>query len=322
MVAALTSSISSAGRARSAPSIPGAPTRAASPPSHERRIPMPAPPATPGLSTADRAALIAAVRTAPVVPSALLRDPAVAALADEARRALARGTGRRPDEVELDVRALSGAEGRVLLFRESSGRQMSLPAPPPADEQVRGIAAALAGWNVVAGVGLGYRVVPGVISSGAMATATHTAGRDELAAHLRVGASTTLGGAAYVWELDGRPRPVGPAFALAAPFVRSERDPQLGDKLELSIPGYVTFLAAVKRGEGDANDVGWLGVVWNQGLLGPGPGPTVNAKLVLGHPVLAAPLAPVVGGATAVLSPIMARLQQLQHRADARPQSS
>jgi hypothetical protein len=93
----------------------------------------------------------------------------------------------------------------------------------------------------------------------------------------------------------------------------------LGDKLELSIPGYVTLIAAVKKGAAGADDVGWLGVVWHQGIFGHGPGPTVNAKLVVGHPALAAPLAPVVGGASAVLSPVMARLHALTHPAASGP---
>jgi hypothetical protein len=175
--------------------------------------------------------------------------PAVAALADEARRALARQTGRKPEDIELDVRALPGAGDRVLVFREAGGRQVSLPAGAalPSNE-ARGIGAALADWNVIAGVGLGFRVVPGVFSTGAMATASRFSDRDGVAAHLRAGASTTVGGGAFVWQLDGGPRPVGPAVAIAAPFVSSERDPLVGDKLELSIPGYVTPRRRETRG--------------------------------------------------------------------------
>jgi hypothetical protein len=315
VVAALSfSSPSNSLRGRSPGVQNGHVTRPSTPSTHERTISVPAaaPPST--LSASERESLIAAVRTAPVVPGALLADPAVAALASEARRALARGTGRRPEDVEVDVRALPGEGGRVLVFRDAGGRQVSLGADAaPTPTEARGIGRALADWNVIAGVGVGFRVVPGVFSVGAMTTASHFAHKDGVAAHLRAGASTTVGGGAYVWELADRPRPVGPAVAISAPFVSSERDPLLGDKLELSIPGYVTLLAAVKHGEdAGAADTGFLGVVWHQGIFGPGSGPTVNAKLVIGHSALAAPLAPVVGGAAAVLSPVMARLHALR----------
>ncbi|MBM4281487.1 MAG: hypothetical protein FJ137_12260 [Deltaproteobacteria bacterium] len=307
MVAA-TSSSASAAAARAHPTTTSGPT------SHTRTVVIPqvAPPAS--LAPADRAALVAAVRTATVVPPALLREPAVAALADEARRTLARATGRIPADVEVDVRVLPGAGDRVLVFRERSGRQVTLPAGDALSSgEAKGIGAALADLNVIAGLGLGFRVMPGVFSVGSMATASRFNDRDGVVAHLRIGASSTVGGAAYVWQLDGGPRPVGPTVAVAAPFVSTERDPLVGDKLELSIPGYVTVFAAVKRGESKAPDIGWLGVVWHQGLFGHGPGPTMSAKLVVGHPALAAPLAPVFGGAAAVLSPVMARLQALQH---------
>lgn len=302
----------------------GHPTRAASPSSHERVVEMPAQPQSPGLSETERQALVGAIRTAPPLPSTLMKDPAVAALADEARRRLARGTGRRPEEIEVDVRALPGSDNRVLFFREASGRGIALPGGALSAQEAHGMGAALAELNVIGGLGLGYRVVPGVFSAAAMTTVGRFSDREALATHLRAGATTTVASAAYVWEVKDRPSPVGPALAVSAPFVSSGQDPLLGDKLELSIPGYVSVIAAVKHGDGSERDVGWLGVVWHQGLLGPGPGPTVNAKLVVGHPVLAAPLAPVVGAATAVLSPIMARLHALgQGKAkDASPQPS
>jgi hypothetical protein len=267
------------------------------------------------LSTAERQQLQAALRTAPVIPSPLMREPAVAALAEQARRVLARGTGRRPEDVELDARVLPGSGDRVVVFRDGRGRSAALTADAPlGPREAHGVTQALADLNVIAGVGLGFRVVPGVFSVGAMPTAARFADRDGIARHLRAGASTTLGGGAWVWELKDRPVSVGPAVAVSAPFVSSERDPLLGDKVEVSIPGYVTVMAAVKQGAGDKDDVGWLGVVWHQGLLGHGPGPTLNAKLVVGHPALAAPLRPVVAGAAAVLSPIMARIESMTHR--------
>jgi hypothetical protein len=283
-------------------------------------VPADARPTSQALSPAERQQLQAAVRAAPVIPSALLREPAVAALADEARRVLARGTGRRPDEVEVDARVLPGSQGKVVVFRDGDGRRASLAADAAiAPREADAIGRALADLSVIAGVGVGFRVLPGVFSVGAMPTVARFADRDDVARHLRVGASTTVGGGAWVWELKERPVSIGPAVAVAAPFVSSERDPLLGDKLELSIPGYVTLLAAVKKGSAGNDDVGWLGVVWHQGIFGHGPGPTVNAKLVVGHPALAAPLAPVVGGASAVLSPVMARLHALTHPAASGP---
>jgi hypothetical protein len=285
-----------------------------------------APAAPPSLTPAERQQLAAAVRTAPVIPSALLKEPAVAALADEARRVLARGSGRRPEDVEVDARVLPGSGDRVVVFRDASGRKAELALGAPlSSPEAHGIARGLADLNVIAGVGAGFRIVPGVLSTGAMPTVARFRDRDDLARHLRVGASTTLGGGAWVWELADKPRSVGPAVAMSLPFVSVERDPLLGDKLELSIPGYVTVLAAVKKGEQSGttasnepgrDDIGWLGVVWHQGLLGPGPGPTVHAKLVVGHPALAAPLGPIVGAASRAMSPLMTRLHALGRGAD------
>lgn len=285
-------------------------TRGTSPSTHER-------PAEASLhhgstlSSADRASLEAQIRSAPVIPSPLLRDPAIAALTQEARHLLTRGTGRTPEDLELDARILPGSKHRVVLFRDATGRSTTLTADAPVTAlEARGIGRALADFKIVAGAGMGFRVIPGVFSAGAMGSV----GRlhpDGLSRHLRAGASTSLGGAAFVWEFKDRLEPVGASAAVSAPFLSSGYDPVLGDRVEVSVPGYVTVLAAVKRGETRGDDVGWLGVVWHQGLLGAGPGPTINTKLIVGHPALAGPLRPAVDGASAVISPIMTRVRAM-----------
>lgn len=272
-----------------------------------------APAREPGLSPSDRDALVASVRRAPLIPSKLMREPAVAALADQARNAIARRSNQRPEDIELDVRVLPGSDERILLFRDARGHASTKQLDAPLSHaEAHKLGRALGDLNVIAGVGAGYRIVPGVVSSGATATVSRLSGQEGLPRHIRAGGSTTIGGLAYVWDVTERPRPVGASTALSAPYVSAGNDPLMGDRLEFSIPGYATLIAAVKPGQEGSPDVGWLGVVWHHGLLGPGPGPTVHAKLVVGHPALAPALRPAVNGAVAALSPVMARMQALR----------
>lgn len=278
-----------------------APRLAPRPPASHQRVVVP--------PRIEAPALQLACQTAPLIPSPLLRKPRIAAQVGQARAALARQTGKAEQEIELTVRTVPGSDHRLLVFQEAGGHQHPVTLPSPTLRE--GVAEWLADLHVLAGSGPGYRIVPGVLASHAMWKLVRTPEGQGLQQYGTVGASSSLGGAGYVWRLDGGPRAVGAGGELSVPFVSAGANPLLGDTLELSIPGFVSLLAAVKR-QPEAKDVGWLGVVWHQGL-GPhaADGATVDFELVLGHPALARPLAPAVDGALRLMNPLTSRLHAL-----------
>lgn len=275
-------------------------TEGASPASHHRLVATPKP--------ADPHGLAEAMRRAPPLPPAELRRPEVAALAEEAQRVLSRGRIVEEGAGELSVRALPGAAGRVLVFSDDAGRSVALPAPP-----VERAASVLADMHLLVGVGAGYRLIPGVLSSGAMVSFRKEPDQEGVDRFVKAGVSSVVGGAAKVWDVTEEPTSLGVAREVSLPFVSVGENPVLGEVIEFSVPGLFSVLAAVKEDAGK-DDVGWLGVVWHQGIGAEGPhaaGPTVNMKVLLGHPALAAPLSPVVEGAAKVISPLTARLEAM-----------
>ncbi|MFZ9888419.1 MAG: hypothetical protein ACO3JL_13030 [Myxococcota bacterium] len=278
-------------------------THDATVPHHQRMEPVP--------KLADPMGLAAALRRAPALPNRRLTDPQVTALADEARKVLNRGSDDASGVRELSVRALPGADGRVLLFSDNRGRSVALPEPP-----IERTAHVLSDLHLLVGVGAGYRLVPGLLSTGAMLSFRKEPGEGGLDRFVKAGASSVVGGAAQVWDVTKDPVSLGLAKEISLPFVSVGENPVLGEVIEFSIPGLLSVLAAVKEVPGK-EDVGWLVVVWHQGIGTEGPhaaGPTVNMKALIGHPALAAPLSPVVEGAAKVMNPLSARLEAMTSR--------
>lgn len=303
-----------------------APRRSTVPPerpsSHTLVLPsVPAPGGRAGLSEGEYRQLVESIRTAPAIPLGKLRDPRQRALAQAARRRLARAAGCKPADVHLVVQTVPGTQGRVLLFRDGAGHETHGSLPQRRREHA--LARALADLNCTVGLGPGFRIVPGALSVGATGTVSHFAGRDGLVGNARAGVSTNVVGGAWQWEVAPKPSSLGPAVSVSAPFVSVEHCPIMGERVDVSVPGVFTLFAAVSPADERRPETGWIGLVWCQGLLpAPVPGPTVNLKLVVGHPALAAPLAPAVHAASRVMSPIQAAIDALSRRLHPRAKAS
>lgn len=301
-------------RRRSSSTRPGAMTPPERPASHTLVLPgVPKPAKRAGLAEHEYRQLVASVRTAPAIPLAELTSPGQAALARAARQRLAQAAGCRPADVRLVAQALPGTHGRVLLFRNGRGHETH----GSLDHQQRAsaFARALAGFNFTVGIGPGFRIVPGTLSASAIGTVSHLTGRQGLVTQARAGLSTNLAGGAWQWELAPTPTSLGPALSVSAPFVSVEHCPIVGERVDVSVPGVFTVFAAVSPADERRPEIGWLGLVWCQGLLPvAAPGPTANLKLVVGHPALAAPLGPAVHAANRVMSPLQAAIEGLARR--------
>lgn len=283
------------------------------PASHERVLPgLPPPGKSAGLSDDEHRQLLESIRTAPSIPLGTLHAPAQKALARAARERLARAAGCRPEDVQLRAFALPGTQGRVLLFTDKEGHQTHGTL---AQQRENALARALGQLSYTVGVGPGLRIIPGTLSASAVGTVSHFAGREGLVGHGRAGVSTSVAGGAWQWEVAPKPSSLGPTVSVSAPFVSVEHCPIMGERVDLSVPGVFTLFAAVSPSDGTRPETGWIGLVWCEGLLpGPVPGPTVNLKLVVGHPALAAPLGPVVHTANKVMTPIQAAIDNLKRR--------
>jgi len=283
------------------------------PSSHERVLTsVPPPGKSAGLSDDEYRQLLESIRTAPAIPLGKLHHPAQKALARSARERLARAAGCRPEDVQLRAFALPGTQGRVLLFSDAEGHQTHGTL---AQQRENALARALSELSFSIGAGPGLRIIPGTLSAGATGAISHYAGRAGLVGNARAGVSTSVAGGAWQWEVAPKPTSLGPTVSLSAPFVSVEHCPVMGERVDLSVPGVFTLFAAVSPADESKPETGWIGLVWCQGLLpGPVPGPTVNLKLVVGHPALAAPLGPVVHGASRVMTPIQAIIEGVKRR--------
>lgn len=283
------------------------------PSSHERVLAsVPPPGKSAGLSDDEYRQLLESIRTAPAIPLGTLHHPAQKALARSARERLARAAGCHPEDVQLRAFALPGTQGRVLLFSDAEGHQTHGSL---AQQRENALARALSELSFSIGAGPGLRIIPGTLSAGATGAISHYAGRAGLVGNARAGVSTSVAGGAWQWEVAPKPTSLGPTVSLSAPYVSVEHCPVMGERVDVSVPGVFTLFAAVSPADESKPETGWIGLVWCQGLLpGPVPGPTVNLKLVVGHPALAAPLGPVVHGASRVMTPIQALIDGVKRR--------